>query len=317
MPDVRIGVVGATGAVGTVTLELLAERGSRRCARSRRPARPCGPFPTEGVSCSSRRRRRRLSPRATSTSPSSPSGRTPAASLSRMLFAAERWIDKSGHLPPARWDSAVVAGVNDHALDGSEIVANPNCSAMQLACVLGPLREAAGLARVRLATYQSASEQATPASSGCAASPRQRAIWAWIGNWRATSSPRSGSSVPKRGRSSSSPSSRCTRPASACPCWSVTPRRSGSRRSRRSRRRRPARRSPRRSSLELRRPPDAGRRSRPRQGARRAHPRRHGRRGPGLLGRQRQPAQRRAERRSDRRAAAGAPAATGVANQAE
>jgi aspartate-semialdehyde dehydrogenase len=51
----------------------------------------------------------------------------------------------------------VVAGVNDRALDEGEIVANPNCSAMQLTCVLEPLREAAGLARVRLATYQSAS----------------------------------------------------------------------------------------------------------------------------------------------------------------
>ena len=51
----------------------------------------------------------------------------------------------------------MVAGVNDHVLNGDEIVANPNCSAMQLACVLQPLREAAGLARVRLATYQSAS----------------------------------------------------------------------------------------------------------------------------------------------------------------
>jgi aspartate-semialdehyde dehydrogenase len=51
----------------------------------------------------------------------------------------------------------VVAGVNDDALDGGRIVANPNCSAMQLACVLKPLGDAAGLARVRLATYQAMS----------------------------------------------------------------------------------------------------------------------------------------------------------------
>jgi aspartate-semialdehyde dehydrogenase len=50
-----------------------------------------------------------------------------------------------------------VAGVNDDVLNGSDIVANPNCSAIQLACVLKPLEEAAGLARVRLATYQSMS----------------------------------------------------------------------------------------------------------------------------------------------------------------
>jgi aspartate-semialdehyde dehydrogenase len=47
--------------------------------------------------------------------------------------------------------------VNDDVLNGDEIVANPNCSAMQLSCALEPLHEAAGLARVRLATYQSAS----------------------------------------------------------------------------------------------------------------------------------------------------------------
>ena len=51
----------------------------------------------------------------------------------------------------------MVVGVNDEELDGDDIVANPNCSAMQLTCVLKPLHEAAGLARVRLATYQSAS----------------------------------------------------------------------------------------------------------------------------------------------------------------
>jgi aspartate-semialdehyde dehydrogenase len=50
-----------------------------------------------------------------------------------------------------------VAGVNDDALGGEPIVANPNCSAIQLSCVLKPLHDAAGLARVRLATYQSMS----------------------------------------------------------------------------------------------------------------------------------------------------------------
>jgi aspartate-semialdehyde dehydrogenase len=52
----------------------------------------------------------------------------------------------------------VVAGVNDEAVGpGDRIVANPNCSAMQLACALEPLEREAGLARVRLATYQSMS----------------------------------------------------------------------------------------------------------------------------------------------------------------
>jgi aspartate-semialdehyde dehydrogenase len=53
----------------------------------------------------------------------------------------------------------VVAGVNDGALEGFDgrVVANPNCSAIQLSCVLKPLQDAVGLTRVRLATYQAAS----------------------------------------------------------------------------------------------------------------------------------------------------------------
>jgi aspartate-semialdehyde dehydrogenase len=71
-------------------------------------------------------------------------------------------IDKSDAFRLTDGVPLVVAGVNDEVLNGDEIVANPNCSAIQLACVLNPLREAAGLARVRLATYQSMSGAGDP-----------------------------------------------------------------------------------------------------------------------------------------------------------
>ena len=78
---------------------------SRRCARSRRPARPGGPFPTEGVSCSSRRRRRearrgRPRPRLLRRD-----GRQPRAcpACRSRRSGGHRQV---GHLPPARWDSA-------------------------------------------------------------------------------------------------------------------------------------------------------------------------------------------------------------------
>jgi aspartate-semialdehyde dehydrogenase len=52
----------------------------------------------------------------------------------------------------------VVPEVNgDRATAHQGIVANPNCSTIQLVCVLEPLHEAAGLRSVRVATYQSAS----------------------------------------------------------------------------------------------------------------------------------------------------------------
>nr|MBA2359518.1 aspartate-semialdehyde dehydrogenase [Actinomycetota bacterium] len=66
-------------------------------------------------------------------------------------------IDKSDAFRLTDGIPLVVAGVNDDAVGGGPIVANPNCSAIQLACVLKPLHDAAGLRRVRLATYQSMS----------------------------------------------------------------------------------------------------------------------------------------------------------------
>jgi aspartate-semialdehyde dehydrogenase len=49
-----------------------------------------------------------------------------------------------------------VPEVNGDRATGS-IVANPNCCTIPLTCVLKPLHDAVGLARVRLATYQSMS----------------------------------------------------------------------------------------------------------------------------------------------------------------
>jgi aspartate-semialdehyde dehydrogenase len=158
MADVSIGVVGATGAVGTVTLDLLAERGLddvRAFASSRSAGRT--------VSFGQRELRvEEATPEALA-----------AAGLDLVFFSvgtdASRElvphavrggavvIDKSDAYRLQDGIPLVVAGVNDHVLDGDEIVANPNCSAIQLSCALAPLHEAAGLERVRLATYQSAS----------------------------------------------------------------------------------------------------------------------------------------------------------------
>ncbi|HEV2590856.1 MAG TPA: Asd/ArgC dimerization domain-containing protein, partial [Gaiellaceae bacterium] len=50
----------------------------------------------------------------------------------------------------------VVPEVNGERATGS-IIANPNCCTIPLTCVLKPLHDAAGLVRVRVATYQSVS----------------------------------------------------------------------------------------------------------------------------------------------------------------
>jgi aspartate-semialdehyde dehydrogenase len=156
MPDVRVGVVGATGAVGTVTLELLAERGFAD-VRAFASARSAG-------------RSVRYGDRELVVEEATPEALTEGG-LDLVFFSvgtdASRElvphavgggavaIDKSDAFRLQDGIPLVVAGVNDHVLN--EIVANPNCSAMQLTCALQPLHEAAGLARVRLSTYQSAS----------------------------------------------------------------------------------------------------------------------------------------------------------------
>jgi aspartate-semialdehyde dehydrogenase len=154
MRDIRIGVVGATGAVGTVTLELLAERGFDRVrafASSRSAGKRLGDLVVEEAT-----------PEALASGGIDLCFFSVGTDASRELVphavrGGAVCIDKSDAYRLTDGIPLVVAGVNDEALDHDEIVANPNCSAIELACVLKPLDDAAGLARVRLATYQSMS----------------------------------------------------------------------------------------------------------------------------------------------------------------
>ena len=83
------------------------------------------------------------------------------ASLELVPPAAEAGalcVDKSSAYRLQDGIPLVVPEVNgDRAKDHAGIVANPNCSSIPLTLVLGPLRDAVGLARIRVATYQSAS----------------------------------------------------------------------------------------------------------------------------------------------------------------
>ena len=158
MPDLRIGVVGATGAVGTVTLELLAERSFTdvRAFASSRSAGSSVRFGDGELVVEE------ATPEALAAGDLDLVFFSVGTEASRELVPhAVRGgavaIDKSDAYRLQDGIPLVVAGVNDHVLNGDEIVANPNCSAMQLTCALAPLHEAAGLERVRLATYQSAS----------------------------------------------------------------------------------------------------------------------------------------------------------------
>ena len=153
MRDDRVAVVGATGAVGTVTLELLAERGYAN-VRAFASVRSAGAQLDDLV--------------VEEATPESFGGLdvclfSIGTSVSRELVphavrAGAVAIDKSSAFRLQDGVPLVVPEVNgDRALENEGIVANPNCSTIPLTAVLKPLHDAAGLARVRVATYQAAS----------------------------------------------------------------------------------------------------------------------------------------------------------------
>ncbi len=151
----RIGVVGATGAVGTVTVGLLAARGFedvRLFASARSAGRRLGETVVEEAT-----------PEALSRGDVDLFLFSVGTSASRELVphavaGGAVVIDKSSAYRLQDGIPLVVPEVNgERALGNGSLIANPNCCTIPLTCVLKPLHEAAGLVRVRVATYQSVS----------------------------------------------------------------------------------------------------------------------------------------------------------------
>src|SRR5882757_9742364 len=150
-----IGVVGATGAVGTVTLDLLRARGYenvRIFASARSAGKQLGEWTIEEAT-----------PDALSRGDVDVFLFSVGTSASRELVPhAVRGgavaVDKSSAYRLQDGIPLVVPEVNgERALEHDGIVANPNCCAIPLTMALKPLHDAAGLARVRVSTYQSVS----------------------------------------------------------------------------------------------------------------------------------------------------------------
>jgi len=173
MPDVRIGVVGATGAVGRVTLELLAERGygDVRAFASARSGGEAVPFGGRDLLVEE------ATPETLSAGGVDVFLFSAGASISRELVPhAVRGgavvVDKSSAYRLQDGVPLVVPEVNgERALEHDGIVANPNCCAIPLTAVLRPLHDEAGLRRVRVATYQSASGAGAGAMERLRATP--------------------------------------------------------------------------------------------------------------------------------------------------
>jgi aspartate-semialdehyde dehydrogenase len=157
MPEPRLGVVGATGAVGEVTLELLAERGFERVrafasARSAGTRVPFGDGELEVEDATAESLGDGLDLCFFSVGTGASRELVPSA-----VEGGAVCVDKSSAFRLADGVPLVVPEVNgERALEHDGIVANPNCSTIQLVCLLKPLHDAAGLKSVRLATYQSA-----------------------------------------------------------------------------------------------------------------------------------------------------------------
>ena len=152
----RVAVVGATGAVGRVMLETLAARDF--------PAREIVPFASERSAGRTLDNGMVVVPLAEDTIDGfdlaifSAGGGVSGEWAPRFAAKGAVVVDNS-----SRWRTdpevpLVVAEVNPAALDSHRgIVANPNCSTMQLMVALKPIHEAAGIERLVVSTYQSVS----------------------------------------------------------------------------------------------------------------------------------------------------------------
>jgi aspartate-semialdehyde dehydrogenase len=155
----RVGVVGATGAVGSTILAVLAQR--------KFPASEVVPF------ASARSAGRKVpfaggqlevqeltqeSIQGLDLILSSAGGKVSSEWAPRWIDAGAVVVDNTSFWRMHEDVPLVVAGVNDDAAaDHNGLVANPNCTTMQLMVALKPILDAAGLERLIVSTYQSVS----------------------------------------------------------------------------------------------------------------------------------------------------------------
>ena len=163
----RVAVVGATGQVGTLMLELLRERSfpareivafasERSVGRVLEGAAPDGGDLTVQALDED-------SIQGFDIALFSAGGSTSGEWAPRFAAAGATVIDNSSRWRMQDDVPLVVSEVNPDALeppsDGPHhgIIANPNCSTMQMVVALKPLHEAAGIERLVISTYQAVS----------------------------------------------------------------------------------------------------------------------------------------------------------------
>jgi aspartate-semialdehyde dehydrogenase len=161
MNEVNVAIAGATGAVGEAMLEILEER----------------KFPVANLHllASERSEGKRLQFRGKSVKVErldqfdfskvqiglfSAGGALSADFAPKAAAAGCVVIDNTSHFRDEADIPLIVPEVNAHRLDEyrhRNIIANPNCSTIQMMVALKPLHDAAGIKRINVATYQAVS----------------------------------------------------------------------------------------------------------------------------------------------------------------
>lgn len=162
---IKVGVVGATGLVGETMIEVLQDRS----------------FPSESFHPFASNKSEGKTVRFGNTDYPVEIITPEAISKGMILFGAtsaniaKKWIPMCIEAKALVIDNSsayrmnpdvllVVPEVNGHLITGKEkIIANPNCSTIQLVAALAPLRQLGKIQWVSVATYQAVSGAGTPA----------------------------------------------------------------------------------------------------------------------------------------------------------
>ncbi len=155
----RVGVLGATGAVGSTILEVLAERNfptaELRPFASERSAGRGVPFAGRQLECLPLNEETIA---GLDIMISSAGGRVSAEWAPRLIAAGAVVVDNTSYWRMHDDVPLVVSEVNPEAADGHRgLIANPNCSTMQMVVPLKPIMDEAGIERLVISTYQSVS----------------------------------------------------------------------------------------------------------------------------------------------------------------
>jgi aspartate-semialdehyde dehydrogenase len=155
----KVGVLGATGLVGTTILELLAARdfpvAELRPLASERSAGKLIEWQDEALTVQAVGDE---SIQGLDLVLSSAGGSVSAEWTPKIVASGGTVVDNTSYWRMHDDVPLVVSEVNPDALQGHNgIIANPNCSTMQMVVALKPLYDAAGIERLVISTYQAVS----------------------------------------------------------------------------------------------------------------------------------------------------------------